>query len=187
MSFGSLHSSWHLSFLWMFGNSNQIILIWLHLCMTELGLLLVAVLLVFHLKAQEKCQSKRSPPAVVCVGYQGRLGNLMFQYAFLYSVSRNRGLYPVVPENFQPSEPFRISKTTWQLLGVVKSTCENINSYTERWPCSFDKKLMDTPILLSAKFNGYFQSWKYWIQCENKLREIFKFQDKQSHSEPTNN
>ena len=145
--------------------------------MTELGLLLVAVLLVFHLKAQEKCQSKRSPPPVVCVGYQGRLGNLMFQYAFLYSVSRNRGLYPVIPENFQPSEAFRINKTTWHLLGVNKSPCENINSYTERWPCSFDEKLMDTPILQSAKFNGYFQSWKYWIQYENKLREIFKFQD----------
>ena len=76
-------------------NFHNFFLIWLHLCMTELGLLLVAVLLVFHLKAQEKCQSKRSPPPVVCVGYQGRLGNLMFQYAFLYSVSRNRGLYPV--------------------------------------------------------------------------------------------
>ena len=86
-------------------------------------------------------------------------------------------LYPVIPENFQPSEPFRINKTTWHLLGVNLSPCENITSYTERWPCSFDEKLMDTPILQSAKFNGYFQSWKYWIQYENNLREIFQFQD----------
>ena len=73
---------------------------------------------------------KRSPPADACVGFRGRLGNLMFQYAI--------GLYLFILVKFQPNEAFRINKKTWHLLGVDKSQCDNITPYTEHWTCFND-------------------------------------------------
>lgn len=148
--------------------------------LTEIGILvLAACLFVFIQRFKKKSYTNvkiRTTP-IACIGFRGRLGNLMFQYAFLYSVSMSKGLYPVISDNFLPGDVFRINKTTLQVLGENHASCGTVKSYTERWPCSFDDRIIQVPFLTSAKFNGYFQSWKYWIQYENNLREIFRFQD----------
>lgn len=145
--------------------------------LTGIGLSLTTVFLVVsHLVFYRKVPSRITPKA--CLSVRGRLGNLMFQYAFLHSISKSKGLYPVIPDTFEPGDVFKINRTTLKLIGEDGAACDKIPSYTERWPCSFDDRLTDVPIYQSAKFNGYFQSWKYWIQHENSLREAFHFQDK---------
>jgi galactoside 2-L-fucosyltransferase 1/2 len=145
--------------------------------LTGIGLSLTAVFLVIsQLMFKRKVPPPNTPKA--CLSFRGRLGNLMFQYAFLHSISRSKGLYPVIPSTFEPGNIFKINRTTLKLIGEDDAACNKMPSYTERWPCSFDDRLTNVPIFQSAKFNGYFQSWKYWIQHENSLREALRFQDK---------
>lgn len=113
--------------------------------LTGIGFLVLAACLFIFIQRFKKISYTnlkiRTTP-IACTGFRGRLGNLMFQYAFLYSVSVSKGLYPVISDNFLPSDVFRINKTTLQVLGENHTTCGTIKSYTERWACSFDDRLI---------------------------------------------
>ncbi|XP_062612387.1 galactoside alpha-(1,2)-fucosyltransferase 2-like [Saccostrea cucullata] len=143
----------------------------------KIGLFTLAALVVISkLLSINRIPHQGLPKA--CIGFRGRLGNLMFQYAFLYSISKSKGLYPVIPENFELGNVFKINKTTLKQIGEENKACDSIPTFSEKWACSFDEQLINVPIFQSAKFNGYLQSWKYWIQRENGLRQTFKFQDR---------
>ncbi|XP_052686289.1 galactoside alpha-(1,2)-fucosyltransferase 2-like [Crassostrea angulata] len=114
---------------------------------------------------------------IACVRFQGRLGNLMMEYVFLYVVAKMKHLYPVVPENSELFQIFDIEKTTLTAIGKSADSCAKLPVYKERWGLSYDEKLHAVPPYKSVKFDGYFQSWKYWIKYENEIRNLLRFKN----------
>ncbi|XP_052686302.1 galactoside alpha-(1,2)-fucosyltransferase 2-like [Crassostrea angulata] len=114
---------------------------------------------------------------IACVKFQGRLGNLMMEYVFLYVIAKMKHLYPVVPENFELFQIFNIEKTTLAAIGKPPDSCAKLPEYKERWGLSYDEKLLAVPPYMSVKFDGYFQSWKYWIKYENEIRKLLRFKN----------
>lgn len=114
---------------------------------------------------------------IACVKFQGRLGNLMMEYVFLYVIAKMKHLYPVVPENSELFQIFDIENTTLNAIGKPADSCANLSEYKERWGLSYDEKLPAVPPYRSVRFDGYFQSWKYWIKYENEIRKLLRFKD----------
>lgn len=114
---------------------------------------------------------------IVCVKFQGRLGNLMMEYVFLYIIAKEKHLYPVVPENSELFKVFNIEKTKLSAIEKPDDSCSKLPVYKERWGLSFDEKLLAVPPYQSVRFDGYFQSWKYWIEYEDEIRKLLRFKN----------
>ncbi|XP_062588189.1 galactoside alpha-(1,2)-fucosyltransferase 2-like [Saccostrea cucullata] len=120
--------------------------------------------------------------AVACVNFKGGLGNLMWQYAFLYVLAKTKGLYPIIPVNFKLLDVFNVQPTTIQKTPKRYKTCSQLPRHGERWGLSYDEDLVKVPSHTNVKYDGYFQSWKYWIKFEDEIRDIFQFNDSMKES-----
>lgn len=116
---------------------------------------------------------------IVCITFMGRLGNLMMEYAFLYAMARSKGLYPILPEDSLLPKIFAIHHTTLSRIGFPEDACSELPIHEERWDVSYDENLFQVAQSKGAnyRFNGYFQSWKYWIKHERDIRSVFQFND----------
>lgn len=115
---------------------------------------------------------------IACVKFQGRLGNLMMEYVFLYVIAKMKHLYPIVPENSELFQIFDLEKTTLSAINKSTDSCSKLPEYKESWGLSYDEKLLAVPPNKSVRFNGYFQSWKYWIKYEDKIRKLLRFKNR---------
>lgn len=120
---------------------------------------------------------KKKLDGIVCVKFQGRLGNSMFQYVFLYLIAKLKHLYPILPENFELFHIFEIEKTTLSAIKKPLNACSKLPEYKERWSTSYDEQLLTVPSNKSARFVGYFLSWKYWLGYEDEIRKLLTFKD----------
>lgn len=112
---------------------------------------------------------------VACMIFNGRLGNLMFKYAFLHIISKTKNLYPILPENFELSRYFSLPGYESQEQNS-RQDCDKIKEREiERWSCSYDAKFKNLTESKEVYFHGYFQSWKYWTKYEDEIREMFTF------------
>ncbi|XP_061187829.1 galactoside alpha-(1,2)-fucosyltransferase 2-like [Saccostrea echinata] len=107
--------------------------------------------------------------------FNGRLGNLIFKYAFLHVTSKIKNLYPIFPENFELSRYFTLPHYESQEQNARRQECNTVVREAERWPCSYDEKFTKLSMNKRFYFHGYFQSWKYWTQYEDEIRELFTF------------
>ncbi|XP_061182271.1 galactoside alpha-(1,2)-fucosyltransferase 2-like [Saccostrea echinata] len=114
---------------------------------------------------------------IVCVNFKGRLGNLMIQYIFLYIIAKIKKLYPIVPDNSELFQVFNIQNTTLSAMKQPNATCSKLPQHKERWGLSYDENLLSVPPSKGVRFDGYFQSWKYWIKYEEEIRDIFTFKE----------
>ncbi|XP_061181961.1 galactoside alpha-(1,2)-fucosyltransferase 2-like [Saccostrea echinata] len=114
---------------------------------------------------------------IVCVNFKGRLGNLMIEYVFLYIIAKIKRLYPIVPENSELFEIFNIQRTTLSAIKKPKNACSKLPLQKERWGLSYDENLLSVPPSKGVRFDGYYQSWKYWIKYEEEIRDIFTFKE----------
>lgn len=114
---------------------------------------------------------------IACVKFQGRLGNLMMEYVFLYVIAKMKHLYPIVPENSELFQIFDLEKTTLSAINKSTDSCSKLPEYKESWGLSYDEKLLAVPPNKSVRFNGYFQSWKYWIKYEDIIRKLLRFKN----------
>lgn len=113
---------------------------------------------------------------VACMVFNGRLGNLMFKYAFLHIISKSKNLYPILPENFELSRYFYLPEYESQEQNSRRQDCDKIKEREiERWSCSYDDKFTNLTEKKEVYFHGYFQSWKYWTKYEDEIREMFTF------------
>ncbi|XP_062615902.1 galactoside alpha-(1,2)-fucosyltransferase 2-like [Saccostrea cucullata] len=114
---------------------------------------------------------------IVCVNFKGRLGNLMVEYVFLYITAKLKMLYPILPENSELVQVFNIQNTTLSAINKTPKACSKLPLYKERWGLSYDEKLLSVPPSKGVRFDGYFQSWKYWIKYEEEIRDILTFKE----------
>lgn len=101
------------------------------------------------------------------IGYMGRLGNQMFQYAGLKGTATHKGYWYSVPSNTSLSECFKIPETlpnnNHKVVSVDKFEFDE--EFFNHCPDDVD-------------VCGYFQSEKYFKHIEKQIRQDFTFHDR---------
>ena len=103
------------------------------------------------------------------LGNYGRLGNQMFQYALLKSVSDRTGYDMVIPAGNYDLLKMNIEcvKMPKDKLSMNVTRCRSFN---ERF-FHFDPAVFN--IKNNTNFHGYFQSYKYFEQIKNELHKEY--------------
>ena len=112
------------------------------------------------------------------LGYEGQLGNQMFQYAMLKGVAAKTGLIPKIPDRYSgfdkknglvELEPFTIDcdKLQPQDLDHIQE-----HYWANRFK-SFDEAVFR--VGPNTDFLGWFQSHKYFEHIEDQIRTEFRF------------
>ena len=128
------------------------------------------------------------------LGYLGRLGNQMFQFAALKGIARNRGFEYCLPPSDLFTEHTNVTqydaevaagRAQHQLFLPFKLTNTNdLNcQYLDRdrptageAGFAFDENLFNrVPDWINIQ--GFFQSWKYFDHIKEEIREDFEFKD----------
>lgn len=127
----------------------------------------------------------------VATKFQGRLGNQLFQFAFIYAVARKLGTSYFI-EGLENLSGFRLSgfsssknqRTRWAILlryvltriftpnegylGLTLIRQKGIHS-----PTDILKQVDDY-----AFFEGFFQSEAYWREYASEIKEVFRLEEK---------
>lgn len=121
------------------------------------------------------------------IGYSGRLGNQMFQYAVLKAISLKKGYECVLPDHLKikPDGLFDFTNNKWveyklDLLDGFNLNCkiENIhskNEYVEKG-FNFDPNIFN--INDNTSIDGYYQSYKYFGEYEKEIKNEYTFKNK---------
>lgn len=115
------------------------------------------------------------------IGYNGRLGNQLFQFCSLYGIAREVGKTPVLPiENIQANERgklelYDIFPGTHQFFGTPPVDDREVGEtiFSQRDENTIDLCKKDANINLA----GYFQSPLYFNKYKEELLEILTFKD----------
>tara|TARA_R100000081_G_scaffold83735_1_gene51937 strand:+ start:229 stop:993 length:765 start_codon:yes stop_codon:yes gene_type:complete len=110
------------------------------------------------------------------LGYYGRLGNQMFQYAALMGFAKRHGYdYGINYNNANVYGGFAGHKEKLQLLDCFNITCQDSGDVvfeTTHNEVPYDQDITDNSNIL-----GYFQSEKYFSHIEYDVRREFDFKD----------
>lgn len=111
----------------------------------------------------------------LCVYFRGGLGNNMFQYASTYGIARTRNMSVGITPASIMFNTFNISSQ--YLIG--KQFCNAAEKVVERRPCAYDRGAV--LFLKRNKVNyihkSYLQSWKYFQNVEDDIRQQFVFME----------
>jgi hypothetical protein len=116
------------------------------------------------------------------IGYYGRLGNQMFQYASLMGIAEKHNYEYGIPYNnknqtqvlHEHGHPERLVLTDEFLLSAEDSSDTQSNySFSERFDTNYDERVNELPD--GCDLVGYFQSEKYFKHSEKEIREEFLF------------
>ena len=120
------------------------------------------------------------------IGYYGRLGNQMFQYASLMGIAKKHGYDYGIPFNnknetqvlHKHGHPERLVLADEFLLSADDSSISLANEYMfqENFSTNYDARVNELPD--NCDLVGYFQSEKYFNHCKEEIRDEFVFSDK---------
>lgn len=99
---------------------------------------------------------KKKLDGIVCVKFQGRLGNSMFQYVFLYLIAKLKHLYPILPENSELFHIFEIEKTTLFAIKKPLNACSKLPEYKERWSHLMTNSYLQFQVIKAQDLLGTF-------------------------------
>jgi hypothetical protein len=118
------------------------------------------------------------------IGYSGRLGNQMFQYAALKALSLETGFKCFLPNNLaiKPDGAYDFTNNTWiqykldliDCFEITSPILENklIETLSEKG-FTFDSEIYS--ISDNTALGGYFQSYKYFELFEKEIKKEFTF------------
>jgi hypothetical protein len=118
------------------------------------------------------------------IGYSGRLGNQMFQYAALKSVSLKTGFECFLPNNINIKENgcLDLANNKWIPYKLDLLECFDLNCKIEENKLSniyqeqnflFESNIFN--IKDDTSIEGYFQSYKYFEEFETEIKQEFTF------------
>jgi len=113
------------------------------------------------------------------LGYLGRIGNQMFQYAALRGISAKHNYEYTLPPNKMDNEQMYIHLYDCFDIPDVDKKISNWSHYEKKSPSTheFDKQFFyDCPP--QTDLFGYFQTEKYFKHIEDDIRKDFTFKDK---------
>ncbi|KAJ8318969.1 hypothetical protein KUTeg_004060 [Tegillarca granosa] len=99
--------------------------------------------------------------------------NQMFQYASSYGVAMLNNMSVIVGADDELTMIFELQAD----IRKDKTMCMTTKILRERWACAFDNKLLHLNKTENYTLGRWLQSWKYFINVEDKLREQFVFKD----------
>lgn len=111
------------------------------------------------------------------LGRYGRLGNQMFQYAFLYSLSKKLKVDFGVPYKNKSQDEFKHFSLPdgFKITALDSSEIINKNNYAQEffnfYPEVFEKIKNNTDV------RGFFQSEKYFKDFDLEIKKEFEFKD----------
>lgn len=128
------------------------------------------------------------------IGFIGRLGNQMFQYAALYSMSKKYNLdFVLCKNNLELYKCFNISTKVFSHYNsefvlpngvssdIVSSSCNVVfqtdKQFDEFLKTSFDFNFYNTNHDKKSIL-GFFQNYKYFIDFENDIRKQYIFKER---------
>lgn len=122
------------------------------------------------------------------IGYSGRLGNQIFQYATLLSIALKHNREIVLPTkniNIKLDGCYDFSTNKWIPYKLDIQECFDLNirfvddilkfvknTYNEKF-FQYDQDVFDVPD--NTSIEGYFQSEKYFVNIKNYIKDTFKF------------
>lgn len=104
----------------------------------------------------------------------GRFGNLMFIYASLYAIAKHKGMTFVVNDDADILKVFTNLKAK---VITNASICQTAFWYAEIKPSLFEKEVYDFPTHVNIYHDSYLQSYYYFSNVEDEIREQFTFPD----------
>ena len=119
------------------------------------------------------------------IGYNGRFGNQIFQFASVYGIGKKLGYEVMFPkENFKSIKQAKTRENIWFTEKLDLDLCFDIpeNFFSDDITYSntvvekhfhFDETLFK--IQDFTNIEGYLQTEKYFEHCSNDLKEILKF------------
>lgn len=109
----------------------------------------------------------------ITLGNNGRLGNQLFQYAALKSLSVQKTIPMFIPHGEHRLRNFRI-RTIEVPIKELEISNKQMNQYVEKF-FHYDSSLFDCDV--GTNIHGYFQSEKYFEDIEYIIRREFKLSD----------
>lgn len=120
------------------------------------------------------------------IGYSGRLGNQMFQYAALKAQSLRIGIDCYLPDhtNLKSDGCFDYTNNRWipyklDLFDCFKITSpllnQTENNLYKELNFSYEFHILD--VIDNTAIEGYFQSYKYFEDYDEEIRREFTFKD----------
>ena len=111
----------------------------------------------------------------ITIDFEGRLGNSMFQFAFVYVMSRKFNLRIALkpgPALEQLQETFDYDFSQYVYDWPVQVFTEHFTSVLNKYDCALDTEIFLKP-KTNTHYRGYYQSWKYYSSFEEDLKSIF--------------
>ncbi|XP_062585015.1 galactoside alpha-(1,2)-fucosyltransferase 2-like [Saccostrea cucullata] len=122
-------------------------------------------------------KTNKSTEFFLCVKYIGRLGNNLFQFASGYGIAASKGMKLVVGVTDKINKIFQIQNSKIIHISRNKQECNNAIFRREHQACAYDKNVVDFKPDATYRVGRYLQSWKYFHNVSNELREILKFRN----------
>lgn len=98
------------------------------------------------------------------ITYKGRLGNHMFEYATLIGISRRYNMTPIIPDDVDLLDVFKIP-TPQGSLDLLRDP----RRYPEEKAATYYKGVEKIDPTHDAYLDGYYQSWKYFDDLRDEL------------------
>ncbi|XP_060085024.1 galactoside alpha-(1,2)-fucosyltransferase 2-like [Ylistrum balloti] len=109
----------------------------------------------------------------LCPFFRGGLGNLMFMYASIYGMAKEKGMGIGVYKNMELYRMFNITEK------AIKDTriCDKAVEIYEYRPCAYDVATTGFTSSKNIRHKSYLQSWRYFEDIEEDIRAQFVFKD----------
>lgn len=121
------------------------------------------------------------------IGYNGRLGNQLFQYAVCYTQAKRLGVDFIIPkknvDNIKPDGCYNFADNSWipykfrmyECFDITSKTSEDIHTHSVYKEPHFHYSDSINNVKDNTSIEGYYQSEKYFLDCKNEILKEFTF------------
>ncbi|XP_071104231.1 galactoside alpha-(1,2)-fucosyltransferase 1-like isoform X2 [Haliotis cracherodii] len=139
------------------------------LCVLLITVLAYDVMLENFKTLRYKYQAHRT--RYICCNMVGGLGNLLFQYTFTLAMSRRFNMTMVCETDqiHKLQQIFTVPDCANDSKGI--RLCFGEPAIKNEYNIGYDSKVGNLLLNSDSHFEGYFQSWLYWIKYEDVIRK----------------
>lgn len=107
----------------------------------------------------------------------GRLGNHLFQGASGFGIAASKNMKFVIREGDLLNKIFKLKNSAHLLISKQGQECASASVRGEARASGFDPNVVNFKPTTTVRVASYLQSWKYFYNASQELREQFQFRD----------